>query len=217
MITGHGDGVDGDGTGDRAALITTMVIGAVGRILIIRRAPITVRDRLCGPTGQATVAIGAIVHPTIGRRIVRGTGPGRAVLEIGQMATAHRRPDPARRTALQDLVRRNRHCRTERRGNRANLAIRTGQDPADPQHPTKPSRHRRIDLPETSRPLSRNLRLRAALSRRRGRLRKRNPRELNRRNNRSQVFNRVPCSGNVSYWNSWFMQSSYRKFLETRG
>ena len=77
-----------------------MVIGAVGRILIVRRAPITVRDRLCGPTGQATVAIGAMVHPTIGRRIVRGTGRGQAVLEIGQMATAHRRPDPARRAVL---------------------------------------------------------------------------------------------------------------------
>src|SRR5208283_3840436 len=71
-------------------------IGAVGRILIVRRTARTVRDRLCGPTGQATAAIGAIVHPTIGLRIVLRTGPGTAVLEIGQEASAQNRRQQSR-------------------------------------------------------------------------------------------------------------------------
>src|SRR5580658_9077484 len=55
-------------------LTTTAGIGAAGRVPTVRRITSTGRARLCGETDPAMAAIGVIVLPTTGPRLVRYTG-----------------------------------------------------------------------------------------------------------------------------------------------
>lgn len=70
-MTNPGDGADGDGIGEHAALTTIMDTGAVGGIPIVRYIAGTVRDQSSGPIAPATAAIGAIVHLTTALQVHR--------------------------------------------------------------------------------------------------------------------------------------------------
>ncbi len=212
LIISLGDGADGDGTGERAAPITTMDIRAVGQILIVHHAPITNGDRLHGPTGQATAAIGVIARPHY--RPASRPGPGRPGNRPGGHHPAPsvqaRHTAPTWKPGPVKPAPPNQTPGQPGKPGGPDREVRTGQDPVGQQRPTKPSQRVRIEPqsnptnlalrigkgPADRQPrTSPNWRLRIALNRSRSRLRKRNPnrnQKLNLRNNRSipnhQIF-----------------------------
>ena len=146
--------MDGDGTGARVAPITTTATGGAGRIRIVRRVPGTAHDRLCGPTGRATVAIGVIARSTIDLPTIPETGlaiavrptdleTGRATIRrrIVQVAIVHphSRPSLAFQTnpELPDL--RGRPRRIGRVGSPPDPGLRTSQEILDPQNRPRPA------------------------------------------------------------------------------
>jgi hypothetical protein len=165
-VTSPGDGVGGDGVGERIVFITITRSGFVGEIRIVHQTSGTVRDRSCIRAVRATVEIGVIVRRIIGLPIGQGratvvhlTDPtinqGTDLLEVGRQRSRLKPADQPSRSL--SPAHRKRRVRLGRPQNHLCLAHRN--------HQTQVGRRRmvQIDLRQPDlRPLNRKRRLQLA-------------------------------------------------------